>query len=96
MENADIVMGLLKTLSTEHTHIAWSVKCCFADGRGNSFHQIHLRWRKVKKEKVIVFQMETGKILLNGCQGLGSAEADNVTDILLDLINEEKLSVSYH
>ena len=95
MSCANTIKDLLNKLSTEHTHITWSVKCCFTDGQGNSFHQIRLQWRKPKKEKSIFFQMETGMILLNGCQKPDSSEADNVVDVLLDLINEEKLLVSH-
>jgi hypothetical protein len=89
MKNADIVMGLLNKLTTDHKNISWSVKCCFTDGTGNSFHQIHLCWRKLKKEKTIFFQMETGKVLINGCQGVNTNEADTIIDVLLDIMNEE-------
>jgi hypothetical protein len=95
MRNTDIIKDLLNKLSAEHPHISWSVKCCFTDGQGNSFHQIRLQWRKPKKEKSIFFQMETGMILLNSCQKQDGLEADNVVDVLLDLMNEEKLSVSH-
>ncbi len=91
MENAQIILGLLKQLSTQFPHITCSSKCCYTDGRGTSFHQIHIRWKQTPKEKIVMFQMETGKLIASSCQGLSEAEVDTVIDVLLDIMNEESL-----
>jgi hypothetical protein len=93
VDNSKIVKGLLHKLAAEHKMLTWTMKCLFADGKGHSFHQINIRCAKQKKEKVIVFQMETGNICHYACKGVNTAEADTVIDVLLDIINEQNLVI---
>lgn len=96
MANQKMIAGLLTKLAAENSQISWKTKCCFTDGEGKSFHEIRLTWKKEKKEKVIIYQMETGQILTYVCKGLNLKNCDTIVDVLLDLINEQKQVASHH
>jgi hypothetical protein len=95
MATPEMIAGLLNKLVAENNQIFWTTRCCFTDGQGKSFHEIRLYWKKEKKEKIIIYQMETGRILNYVCKGLDLNNCDNIVDVLLDLINAQKLAV-YH
>lgn len=96
MTHPDMIAGLLNKLTAENSQISWTTKCCFTDGAGSSFHEIRLYWKKDKKEKLIIYQLETGRILPYVCKGLNLKNCDNIIDMLLDIINDQKPVAQHH
>lgn len=88
MGAASTITDILQTLLRHEKVITWKSRCCYADGAGNSLHEIHLYLRNGKSEKVL-FQMENGKVLRCGNQHLSSTGSEDIVDLLLDLFSAE-------
>lgn len=81
------ITDILQTLLSHEKVSSWKTKCCYADGAGNSLHEIQLFMKSGAREKIL-FYMESGRVVSCGNKAYSDGVAVDIVDFLLDLFNE--------
>lgn len=90
MSNKFIIINLLNKLSNEQK-VSWRLKSQYTDGQDNNLLEILIFSLPGQGRKgQITFQADTGKVLKVQYNGFSSSPAENIVDMLLDVINFEK------
>lgn len=90
MSDSATIANLLKKITEDHPDITSRLQCCYSDGMGETIYKITIHKEPGHQYKgTITFQLENEKVLLCNYKGFKEQGAENVVDILLDLINYE-------
>jgi hypothetical protein len=92
MVDEKIVVHLLQAITRAQAHVTWKMKCTYTDGIEHRMYEIRLFHlpHSIDAPKIIAFQMGTGKLFGKGGISTPPHGADNVVDLLLDLLNAER------
>ena len=90
MGNKFIIINLLNKLSNEQK-LSWRLKSQYADGQDNNLLEIlFFTLPEQRRKGQITFQGDSGKVLKVHYNGFSNSPAENIVDMLLDVINFEK------
>ncbi len=90
MGNKFIILNLLTKLSNEQK-VTWRLKSLYTNGQDNNLLEIQILTLPEEHRKgCITFQADTGEVHKVQYKGFSNAPAENIVDMLLDVINFEK------
>ena len=90
MGNKFTIINLLNKLSNEQK-VSWRLKSLYTKGQNNNLLEILIFSLPDQHQKgQITFQADTGSVLKVNYNGFSNSTADNIVDMLLDVINFEK------
>ncbi len=91
MSDKFTIINLLNKLANDQK-ITWRIKSLYANGQDNNVLEVLIftipEQRRIGK---ITFQADNGQVLKVQYKGFSSSPAENIVDMLLDVINFEKL-----
>lgn len=90
MKPNETVINLLNKLKLTNPYLTWKMRCLYSDGRENTFIEITIQEGDQKTRGKIVYSFETGKVVRYRYTRFGKKQGDEITDVLLDLINYEQ------
>ncbi len=90
MSDKFTIINLLNKLSVEQK-LTWKIKSAYGNGLGKNLLEILIYTlpQQIRKGQ-IVFEALSGKVVNAQYSGYNAAAAENVVDMLLDVINFEK------
>lgn len=90
MSDKFTIINLLNKLSVEQK-LTWKIKSAYGNGQSKNLLEILIYSlpQQIRKGQ-IVFEAISGKVVTVHYAGYGAATAENVVDMLLDVINFEK------
>lgn len=90
MSDKFTIINLLNKLSVEQK-LTWKIKSAYGNGLSKNLLEILIYSlpQQIRKGQ-IVFEAISGKVVTVQYAGYGTATAENVVDMLLDVINFEK------
>ena len=90
MSDKFTIINLLNKLANDQK-ITWRLKSLFMDGKDHNVLEILIFTLPEQRRKgQITFQADSGKVLKVQYRGFSHSPADNIVDMLLDVINFEK------
>lgn len=90
MSDKFTIINLLNKLATDQK-ITWRMKSLFMNGQDKSVLEILIFTIPEQRRKgQITFQADSGKVLKVKYRGFSNTPAENIVDMLLDVINFEK------
>lgn len=90
MNDKFTIINLLNKLATEQK-ISWRLKSLYKKGQDQNLLEILIFTLPEKRAKgQITFQADSGQVLKVQYQGFSTTSAENIVDMLLDVINFEK------
>lgn len=90
MSDKFTIINLLNKLANEQP-ISWRMKSLYMNGQEKSVLEILIFTLPEQRRKgQITFQADSGKILKVKYRGFSNSLAENIVDLLLDVINFEK------
>jgi hypothetical protein len=84
------IVDLLNKICNDYRNLTWKMSCNYVNGLGKTILEIFIiEHPRSSIKRKIAFQLESGRVVNHNIQEL-KGRSENITDLLLDLINLEK------
>lgn len=82
---------LFRAAAAKRPHLSWRHECVYTDAEGRHFHRLTAVAQDGREALDAIFLAQTGRIMRLRCRCYPGRKAENVTDLLLDALNMERL-----
>lgn len=95
MNDKTTILNLLNKFSNDHKDTSWKLDCSYSDGLETTINEIKILAKPDNRcVGIFIYRVETGTVLFCTYKKIKNKNAENIIDLLLDIINYSKGEIS--